>query len=241
MPQRRHGELGAENRRHVAIVEDRIDLDEIQRPKQARVRGNLHHHVRLAIIEPAFDRRADARGNRRVADVHVERQVHAAGILPGDRQCLLGDDSDTGAVDVFHRKHVDARTADDFLLAFIEIAKTNQHRVLSKHLRRKAADPRQLGWFRAEQRRERHAMYVAARRTQRRVHVCVSIHPDEPERLSIAAQEVGGGGHRSRGKAVIAAKHKRKAPFFEGRERSLVQLLADPRDLTDVSLLRIAE
>ena len=56
--------------------------------------------------------------------------------------------------------------------------------MLRQHLRREAADPRQLRRLGAEQRRERHPVDVAARRRGRRVHVAVRVHPDQAERLA---------------------------------------------------------
>ena len=71
-----------------------IDLDEVQRAQQARVGDHLHHHVRLAVVEPALDRRADAGRDRRIADVEIERDVDAAGAVAGERQRLLDDRRD---------------------------------------------------------------------------------------------------------------------------------------------------
>src|ERR1044071_2989963 len=81
LPKRRRGEFGAENGGHVAIVEDRIDLDQIERTEQTRIRGDLHQHVGLSVVQPALDRRANARRDRGIADVQVERQMHSSSAL----------------------------------------------------------------------------------------------------------------------------------------------------------------
>ena len=57
------------------------------------------------------------------------------------------------------------RIAHDLLLALVEVADADEHGVLGQHLRREAADARQLRRLGAEQRRERHAVDVAAGRT----------------------------------------------------------------------------
>ena len=147
--------------------------------------------------------------------------------------CSYGRDA--GAVDVLHREDVDARFADDLLLALVEIADADQHGVLGRHLRREAADARELRRLRSEQRGERHAVDVAAAGGRRRVHVAVRVHPDQAERLLVAPDEVRRGRDRSGGEGVVAAEHERNAPFLEDRERRLVEPLADARDLADVS------
>ena len=159
----------------------------------------------------------------------------------GERNRLLGDGRDAVAIDVLHREDVHARLTDDLLFAFVEIADADEDGVLGQHLRREAADPRQLGGLGAEQRRERHAVDVAAGRTRRRVHVAVRVDPDQADRLLLPADEIGRRGDRSGRQAVIAAEDERKPALLERRERGLVQLLADPGDLADVFLAGIAE
>ena len=102
---------------------------------------------------------------------------------PAIAERLLGDGGDAGAIDVLHREDVHAGVADDLLFAFVEIADADEHGVLGQHFRREAADPRQLGRLGAEQRRERHAVDVAAAERRGRVHVAVRVDPDQAERL----------------------------------------------------------
>src|SRR6476660_1060609 len=84
-------ELGPENRGLILRVENRIDLDDVERQEAAGVGGHLHDHVRFTVIEAAFDRRADAGRDRRIADVHVERHVNAERVLAGQRERALHD------------------------------------------------------------------------------------------------------------------------------------------------------
>ena len=58
-----------------------------------------------------------------------------------------------------------------------------------QHLGREAADRASSAGSGAEQRRERHAVHVAARRRRRRVHVAVRVDPDQAERLVRAPRE----------------------------------------------------
>ena len=97
-----------------------------------------------------------------------------------------------------------------------------------QHLRREAADRRELRRLRAEQRRERHAVDVAARRGRRRVHVAVRIDPDQAERPAFACAPLGARRHRAgaRGcdrRRARAASRLRRAT----RSARLVETLAD--------------
>ena len=68
-------ELDGELAGCVLTVEDRVDLDHVQRVEQARLRDGLHHEMRLSIGEPSFDRRSDSRRLVGIDDVHVERDM----------------------------------------------------------------------------------------------------------------------------------------------------------------------
>ena len=89
--------------------------------------------------------------------------------------------------------------------------------------------PRQLGRLGAEQRRERHAVDVAAQRRRRRVHVAVRVDPEQADRqLLRRLRPRRGRRDRSGREAVVAAEHERQSrpPSSDARAR-LVQLLAD--------------
>jgi hypothetical protein len=138
--------------------------------------------MRLAVIEAALYRRANAWRDRGIADVHVERDVDAGCALAGQLHSLLRDGRDALAVDVLHREHVDARIPDSDLLAFVQIANADEHRVGGMDLWGSPADSGQLRRLAAEQRGERHAVDVAAQRRGGRVHVAVRVDPQEPHR-----------------------------------------------------------
>ena len=71
-----------------------------------------------------------------------------------------------------------------------------------------------------EQRRERHAVDVAAAARGGRVHVAVRVDPDEADPPAAAAHEVRGGRDRPGREAVVAAEHERHAALLERRERT---------------------
>ena len=131
------------------------------------------------------------------------------------------DGGDALPVDVLHREDVHARGAHHLLLALVEIADADQHRVLRPDLRREAADLRELGGSRPEQRGERHAVHVAAERRRRRVHVAVRVHPDAGRAAAALAGPMRRRGrHRSGAEAVVAAEHERQCRRLERRERA---------------------
>ena len=109
---------------------------------------------------------------------------------------------------------------------------------VGKHLGREAADPRELRRLLAEQRRQRHAVHVAAQRRRRRVHVAVRVDPQQADRQvrCVCLAHSARGADRSGAEAVIAAEHERDRALGERRERRLVQLRADLRDVADVFL-----
>ena len=83
--------------------------------------------VGLAVVEAALDGRADARGDGRIADVQIERDVNAHGARPRQRQRALHDRGDAVAIDVLHREDMHARFADAPPLESIEIADADEH------------------------------------------------------------------------------------------------------------------
>ena len=160
---------------------------------------------------------------------------------PASVDRLLGDRRDALAVDVLHREDVDARVADRDLFAFVEIAHADEHGVRREHLGRDAADPRELRRLLAEQRRERHAVDVAAQRRRRRVHVAVRVDPQQADRqVARLPRPFARGADRSGAEAVIAAEHERHRALGERLERRLVQLRADLGDVADVLLALVA-
>ena len=84
---------------------------------------------------------------------------------------------------------------------------------------------RQLGRLGSEQRRERHAVDVAAQRRRRRVHVAVRVDPQQADRqvLACACAQSAAAATDPAAEAVIAAEHERHRAFVERRERRLIQ------------------
>jgi hypothetical protein len=60
--------------------------------------------VGFAVIQTTLDGCADARRNRRIADIEVERHVGATGAGGDGLQCFGGDRADALPVDIFHRE-----------------------------------------------------------------------------------------------------------------------------------------
>jgi hypothetical protein len=105
-PQGGQRQLGTELGGHIANVERRVHFHQVERRQQSRVGDDFHHHVRLAIVEAALDRRADTGRNLRIADVHVERHVNAGGAVARQVHSLLDHRRDALAIDVFHGEDV---------------------------------------------------------------------------------------------------------------------------------------
>ena len=130
--------------------------------------------------------------------------------------------------------------ADEVFFSIVEIAHADERRVLGQHRWREAAYRRELGGLGAKQRRERHAVHVAAWSACRRVHVAVSVDPQKPERLARRSRVRGRRGDGSGPETVIAAEHQGKGTFFERRTSGLIDAIADLCDLSDEFFLGIA-
>ncbi len=161
--------------------------------------------------------------------------------LRGERHRPFGDGRHALAIDVLHREHVHVRRAHQLLFPIVEIAHADEDGVRGQHLRRETGDAGELRRFRAEERRERHAVHVAARRAGRRIHVAMRVDPQEADRqLPFGARPVRRGRNRSRGETVIAAEGQRQRACVERRAAGLIQRLADARDFADVPLVLVA-
>ena len=138
----------------------------------------------------------------------------------GERQGALHDDGNAVLVDVLHREHVNLRRRESGSSRASSRLRTPMSTVLiGANLRRCWPMRRELRRFVAEQRRERHAVHVAARGRRGRVHVAVRVDPDEPDRLAAARDEVRRGADRPGRKRVVAAEH-------EGKRAGGVRLVA---------------
>ena len=70
---------------------------------------------------------------------------------------------------------------------------------------------------------------------------CASTQSRPIGRLRVRFGPLGRGRHRSGGEAVVAAEHDRHRAFVERRQRRLIHLLADLRDVADVFLALVAQ
>ena len=108
-------------------VEHRVDLDHLERGEEARLGDHLHDKVRLAVAEAAAHRRADARRDLRVDDIHVERDVHRRAVADVlDRG--LHHRLDAHAVEVAHREDHRVEPAEQVALALVDRAGADQRR-----------------------------------------------------------------------------------------------------------------
>jgi 4-aminobutyrate aminotransferase len=157
-----------------------------------------------------------------------------------DRKRPFSDGGDAESIDVLHGEHMDAGVPHEIFLPLVEVAQSDERRVLRHDCWREAPDSRQFGRLWTEQRSKRHSVHVAGGRAGRRVHIPVCINPQQSYRQLAATRERGGGCDRSCGEAVIAAEHDWNRTGIERFERTLVDALAHASDLVDEFLVRIA-
>ena len=138
--------------------------------------------------------------------------------LPASASACSATDAMPCAIDVLHREDVDARVADELLLALVEIADADEHGVLGQHLRREAAD---AATARPAPGRAAPRAACRARCRWRTSPACSCRRARRPRSgraaCSSRAHEVGGRRHRSGGEAVIAAEHERHRALLERR------------------------
>ena len=92
-------------------------------------------------------------------------------------------------VDVLHREDVDLRRRGSLFFSSSSRLRMPMSTVWSaRTFGRSLADARELGRLGAEQRRERHAVHVAARRRRRRVHVAVRVDPEQADLAAACAR-----------------------------------------------------
>src|SRR5688572_31882736 len=87
--------------------------------------------------------------------------MKTAGTVSRKRDRAFGYLGDAVAIDVFHGEDMNARFANPGLLFLVQVADADKHGVGRQHGWRRA-DRRQLGGLVPQQRRERHAVHVAA-------------------------------------------------------------------------------
>ena len=108
LPERARDELDCGQRGRVLAVEDRVDLDDLERPGEPRLGDELEREVGFAVGETSAHGRSDAGRNLGIERVHVERDMDEPGAAdPVER--LPHRPLDADAVDLAHREHPHAR------------------------------------------------------------------------------------------------------------------------------------
>src|SRR5207245_10621510 len=124
-PEGARGQLDGQLPGRVLAVEDRVDLDEIERPDETRLGDELAGEVRLAVGEPSADGSANARSDLRIDRVEVERHVHEP--VTGDsleRRSYRVLDPEP--VELRHREDEHVELVEELPLAGVELARADE-------------------------------------------------------------------------------------------------------------------
>ena len=124
--------------------------------------------------------------------------------------------------------------ADVFFFKVVDVADADEHAILRPHFGREVVDLAKLNGRKAHERGEWHAVDVAARRRVGRVHVGVSVDPEQSDFLVPAAVELGHPGHRAHSNRVIAAEDERNLAGFERLQYQIGALGAGGGDFLEV-------
>ena len=157
-------------------VEDRVDLDDLQRTA-ARTRRRLHGEVRLAVGEPAAHRRTDARRDVRIDHVHVELSggSRADACASASRMRLEPSRSISLIVKTFSERRSSSRSPSSReRVPTSASAPDRPPAASSRALERVAGEPERGG--------QRHPVDVARRRGRGRVQVAVGVDPEDAAR-----------------------------------------------------------
>src|SRR5208283_5212627 len=188
----------------------------------------------FAIRGAAPDRSADSGRVFGIDPIHVKRDVIAGGAAPGHAERFLHDGAHAALVDVAHGEDFDSGFADVFFFKVVDVADADEHAILRPHFGREIVDLAKLNGRKSHKRGERHAVHVAARRRVGRVHVGVSVDPEQPDFLVLAAVELGHARHRAHCNRVIAAEDERNLAGFERLQYQFGALGAGGGDFLEV-------
>ena len=118
----------------VLAVEDRVHLDDLERPRETRLGDELEREVGLAVGETTANRRAHAGRDLGVENVHVERDVDESRTRdPVER--LAHRPLDPDAVDLAHREDANAGLAQQPPLAVVGVPRPDERDPLRIHRR----------------------------------------------------------------------------------------------------------
>src|SRR5690348_3376696 len=162
----------------------------------------------FAVSGAAPDGSADAGRIFGIDPVHIERDVVAGGAAAGHAEGFFHNGAHAALVDVAHGEDFHSGAADVFFFVRVYVTDADQHAIFRMHLRGKVKDVAQFGRTETHDGGEGHAVYVAAGRGLRRIHVTVSIDPDQSNFLVLFAVELGDPGNGAGSKGVIAAEEQ---------------------------------
>src|SRR5207248_2582843 len=106
LPHQARRQLDRQLRRLVAVVEDRVDLDNVQRTDFVGLAKQFHQQMRLAERQAAGHGCADAGRNVRIERIHIQADVDRVEVAQATER-LPRDDGDALLVDVGHGEYRD--------------------------------------------------------------------------------------------------------------------------------------
>src|SRR5579864_6225430 len=211
----RQAQLDRQGGRAVVLVDDRVDLDDLKAGHASVVGDDLHGQVGFAVAGAAAHRGAHAGSVFRIDPVHVERDVVAGGAASGHAQGFFDDRAHAALVDIAHGIDLDPGLFDVLLLAGIDIAYAHQDTVFRLHFGREVVDVGEFRRAQAQDRRQRHAVDIPARRGLRRVDVRVRVNPDQPHFLLLSPVKFRYTSHGSGSHGMVSAENQRHFPGLE--------------------------
>src|SRR6266478_6091932 len=198
------------------------------------VGDDFHGEMRFAIRGAAPDRSADAGRVFGIDPVHVEGDVIAGGAAPGHAEGFLHHGPHAAFVDVAHGENFDSGFADVFFFKAVHVADADEHTIFRLYFGREVVDVAEFDRRKAHDRRERHAVDVAAGRRVGSIHVGVGVDPEEADFLALAAVELGHARHGTRRDGVIAAEDERNFAGFERLQYQIGALYTCGSDFLEV-------
>ena len=148
--------------------------------------------MRFAIGDATAHGRAYAGRVGGIDEIQIQADDGARGVVVGgDANGVAHHFAHAAFVDVAHGEGVHAGILDQAPLLRIKLTHADEHHVARLDLGVKAAEIDEFRRAVAHQRRQRHAVHVAGRRTVRRVHIAVGVEPDISDALFLLAIEAG--------------------------------------------------
>ena len=194
----------------------------------------------LADRQPPGNRRADAGRGRGVESIHVEAQMEAPRPVEHQAEALVDDRRDAAPVHLLHRVDPRPERRHHRGLPGVHAPRPDHHRVRRRQTGgsgRESPDAGQRLRPLPQNRGQRHAVEVPARRRLRGVGISVGVDPEEPDRLALAALARQPRHPRNRPQCdrVIAAEHHRQPPGEPDPPYPFGERLENPGDLGEVA------